>query len=747
MRRIMWFSVGFATACVLCAYLLPSGGSIPLIAIVFALGIAAGLLGRQWDVFRRVACCAVGCAVGLGWFLLFRSNYLMPAIQRDGVTEFAVITATGFAEITDYGMVLEGKVQLEGKSYQVRTYLDEQKDVEPGDTLAGEFRFRVTTPDGEDPISYHQGKGIFLIASQKGDLSHTKSEAVTWKTYPAILRGQIQNLLRECFPEDVFPFVQALLLGNKSELDYETQTNFEISGIAHIVAVSGLHVSILFGVINTLTFKRRYLTALISMPLLLLFAAVAGFTPSVNRACIMIGLMILASVCNREYDSGTALAFACLVMLIINPYVITSVSLQLSAASVAGIILFSGRIHNWMQGFLGTGKGKGALPRLCRWITSSVSVTLSATSLTVPLCAWYFGTVSVIGVVTNLLVLWAVSILFYGIIAVCLVSLLSLSVAKLLAGLFAWLGRYILTVSDICANVPLAAVYTKSIYVVFWVVFLYILLAVFLLSRKKQPCVLICCAVVSLCLVLLLSWTEYQADECRVTVLDVGQGQCILLQSGGQTFLVDCGGDRDTLAADTAAETLLSQGITHVNGMILTHGDLDHSGGVPHLLTRIDTDLLFLPGVADSGTGEALAALTEGQTLWVKDTVQLTAGDTTLTVFGPIYEAESNENSLCVLFETENCAILITGDRSGFGERMLLRMEEVPDVDLLIAGHHGSKYSTCTELLEAVKPETVIISVGENAYGHPAPELLQRLEDFDCTVYRTDEDGTVIYRR
>ena len=97
---------------------------------------------------------------------------------------------------------------------------------------------------------------------------------------------------------------------------------------------------------------------------------------------------------------------------------------------------------------------------------------------------------------------------------------------------------------------------------------------------------------------------------------------------------------------------------------------------------------------------------------------------------------------------TEKCDILITGDRNGFGERSLLRNAEIPEADILVAGHHGARSSTCQELLEAVKPEIVCISAGEgNPYGHPAPELLKRLTDFGCTVYRTDQNGTITIRR
>ena len=119
-----------------------------------------------------------------------------------------------------------------------------------------------------------------------------------------------------------------------------------------------------------------------------------------------------------------------------------------------------------------------------------------------------------------------------------------------------------------------------------------------------------------------------------------------------------------------------------------------------------------------------------------------------MTIFGPEFVEEDNENSLCVLFETENCVILITGDRSGFGERMLLREFQLPDVDILVAGHHGSRYSTTEDLLDTVTPETVLISVSEdNNYNHPASELLARLEERGCMIYRTDECGTITIRR
>lgn len=126
----------------------------------------------------------------------------------------------------------------------------------------------------------------------------------------------------------------------------------------------------------------------------------------------------------------------------------------------------------------------------------------------------------------------------------------------------------------------------------------------------------------------------------------------------------------------------------------------------------------------------------------------LTFGTGKMWIYPATFPGTSNESSLCVLFETEKCAILITGDRSAFGERSLLRNYDIGQVDVLIAGHHGSKNSTCQELLEAVQPTYVCISAGaDNPYGHPAPQTLERLARFGCQVYRTDTMGTIIIRR
>ena len=242
----------------------------------------------------------------------------------------------------------------------------------------------------------------------------------------------------------------------------------------------------------------------------------------------------------------------------------------------------------------------------------------------------------------------------------------------------------------------------------------------------------------------MLSSLGPRLDECRLTVLDVGQGQCLLLQSRGRTLVVDCGGRSEEGAADAAAEMLLSQNIPGVQALALTHYDRDHSGGVRNLLTRVEPGSLILPGEA----GEFALQTPSRPLTFLSEPASMPLGAGTVW-FYPYYGANSaHENSMAILFETENCVILITGDWDAAGERALLEHVRIPHADILVVGHHGSKNAASPELLEAAAPGAAVISVGaNNSYGHPSPQTLDRLREAGCAVYRTDQQGTIIFRR
>ena len=745
MRRLMWFALGFSAACFLCAYLwLTDGLWIPVL-VAAASFAGTWILSRKFKWLRCAAAVFLGCAVGFLWFQIYSGSYLSRVCLYDGNVCNINARCTDYGYETDYGTAVEVITEIGGKPVRMKVYLDEAREANPGDLLSGEFRFRVTTPDGSNAPTAHQGRGIFLLAYQEGNVEiQLPQQRPAW-VFAAQLRHRLLEILDFHFPEDTASFAKALLLGDRTGIDYETNTNFKLAGISHIIAVSGLHVTILFTLINILCLKRRWMTALFGIPALVLFAAAAGFSPSITRACIMQCLMIAATALNREYDGPTELAFSCLVMLLVNPLVITSVSFQLSVGCMIGIFLFSRRISGYLAEQYR--KRKKRFRKIGQWIIGSVAVTLSAMITTTPLVAYYFGTISLVGIVTNLLTLWVISFIFYGIILVCILAAFWNPAASAVAAVVAWPIRYVLTVSKLLASFPLSAVYTTSLYIVIWLVFCYILLAEFLLSKTKKPVTLVCCMVIGLCVALTASWLETSTDDAVFTALDVGQGQCILLQSEGKTYMVDCGGSDGETVADLAAEYLLSRGVFRLDGLILTHFDKDHSSGAAYLLTRIPADLLIVPDCRDEeGILQQLIPLVP-EHIKVRDNISLSYGTTQFSIFGPVVPDSGNESSLAILFQRENCDILVTGDRSGFGERVLLKTANIPQLDILVAGHHGAADASCQELLDATRPETVVISVGENFFGHPAKDVLDRFSAIGAAVFRTDQQGTIIRRR
>lgn len=741
----MWFAVGFSLACAMGAYLLSDGWL--LLFGTFCLIACVSIWHMQSPLPRKAVCVLLGCVIGFVWFWCFDFLYLSAVRQMDGQAVSLDIEITGYDRPSEYGITVEGKTELNGKTYPVQLYINESVTVSPDDRVEGGFVLRYTGCGAQKP-TYHQGKGVFLLCYPKGENTVLHQDKIPVRYFAAVWRQKILSWLDTLFPEDTAPFAKALLLGDTTGLDYETKWAMKTAGVYHVVAVSGMHVSIVFALVYLLCGKQRILTAVIGLPALLLFAALAGFSHSIVRACIMQGLMILAMLVNKEYDPPTALAAAVLLILISNPLSITSVSLQLSAGCMIGIFLFTQKIHGYLlKGTkLESAKGKTLKARLVRWVVGSVSVTLGAMSLTTPLCAIYFGSVSFSGILTNLLILWMISVLFYGIIAACLLGAIWLPVGIWIGGAVSLPMRMILWVTDMISKLPVSAVYTSSIYIVAWLIFSYVLLTVFLKTKKKHPAVLIVCILAGLLGAVTCSYLEPRMDDYRVTAVDVGQGQCLLLQTDGKYYMVDCGGDNGDDAAEEATKLLLSQGIFRLDGLILTHYDLDHAGGALQLLSRIPADTVYLPILdGESDVRDALAERYADRIYWVKES--LTLQQASLSIYPSSETQDDNESSLCILFQPENCDILITGDRSEVGERELMEQVKLPDLEILVAGHHGSRNSTSWELLNATRPEIVIISVGkDNSYGHPTWETLERLQLFGCSIYRTDIEGTIIFR-
>ena len=400
LRRLVWFTIGFAFACFLGIYFLYADALL-LVAAACGIVITVCLLLPK-KLWRQVAACiATGCMIGAFWLWCYDAYYLSFARACDMQTRSIHVVITQYAQETQTGASTTGEVALNGKKFTAKLYLDDADKLQPGDVVEGKFKLAFCGAGGSKAGTSYAAKGIFVIAYQKGDVSVVQNAGNVG--FAQKLHVSIKQTIDKVFPDDTRAFARALLLGDSSLLSYETDTAFKVSGIRHIIAVSGLHVSILLSLVYMLMGKRRVLTALVGIPVLIMFAAIAGFTPSINRACIMQSLMILAMLFNRQYDPSTSLAFAVLVMLFVNPMTLTSVGFQLSVGCIFGIFLFSHKISNYLhdEKRFGPAKGKRLRAKATRWIIASISVTISASDLCDILKAQFTGDFSYSGVTGN----------------------------------------------------------------------------------------------------------------------------------------------------------------------------------------------------------------------------------------------------------------------------------------------------------------------------------------------------------
>lgn len=728
MRTLFWFSIGTALSCGVGLRLL--WDAMPLFlacALLLAVSLAGLSLRFRW--LRRAAAAAFGILLGSCLLGLQQRNDYAPLLALDGQTLPVTLTAQADSVPGLYSQSVRAEMNIGGKRYSVQAYLGDGQKAQAGNILRGDFRIRVTLPGGSKQNTVSSGRGIFAQLSPKGDIAIEAGQEKEIHYLPQRLGARAKEAVERCFPEDTAAFAKSLLLGDTSDLSYAEETALRISGIRHIVAVSGLHVAILFGFIWVLCARRPWPAFLLGVPLLVLFGAMVGNTPSVVRACLMAALLILARLTRRSYDPLTALAFAVLWLLIDNPFVIAAAGFQLSVLCVLGILLFQRPISERLSALFQKLPGGKAL-------ADSLAVSLSATVLSLPVSVYYFGTASLIGPVTNFLILWLLPFVFGGILAVAVLGPVVPVLGTMLGWLTAWPIRLVLRIAGCLSGLPMAAVYTCNPYVVYWLIGVYALLLTWLLLGRKRGWIFVSVGAASLALITALWGYGPRMDDCRLTVLDVGEGQSLLLQSGGQSALIDCGGYSDTVCADKAWQMLRSQNFYDLDLLLFTHFDRDHFGGTENFLTQIPAERTILPGASE------LLPLGE----IVTEDRAIPFGKGVLHLFPYTGGNKTQENSMAILFETEDCGILITGDLDVAGERRLVKNHAL-GADILVVGHHGSKYATCPELLDAVQPELAVISVGENNYGHPTQEVLDRLEEAGCTVRRTDLEGTIIIRR
>jgi len=375
---------------------------------------------------------------------------------------------------------------------------------------------------------------------------------------------------------------------------------------------------------------------------------------------------------------------------------------------------------------------------------------LGATILTTPLTAFYFGQIALISPVSNLLTLWAVSYAFGGGLLVGVLGAVWPAAGAAAAWLVTPFGRYLNIVIPLLAEFPLASVPTTNVFYRLWVVYVYALLALALvLPGKKRLRVPVICSALLLAGAVALTNLDFHTGTMTVKVLEVGQGQSVLIRSEDRLALVDCGGDFHKNAGDIAADQIQALGRSELDLLVISHYHTDHANGVAQLLERIDVKQIALPDVEpQSMLRQRILEMAQQNHIpvtFIREETELPLGkQAVFTVLPPLGEGDTNELGLTVLCTAGDYDVLLTGDMGTSMEKRLVEKYDLPDVELMVAGHHGSKYANSQLLLDTVKPDIAVFSAGENnSYGHPTQEAMDRFAAVGAQMYRTDTMGTV----
>lgn len=745
-RRLAVAACGFSAAIFAANYILSRERLIYAAVLSAFLGALLLLPRSKW--LRPGALALLSFALGI---LCYQFNY----DRTVGRTlDFEGESHEIYAELIDYPAVYEDYCRLEvkllGEELPKLKAIVYDNDMSctgllPGQRISftGTVR-RADTVYGES-YDYYYSRGIYLKISARESIELLEEKG---GSYPILrLSHGLAEHIGDIFPQDTAAFMQALLLGDKSLL-YEDQglhLALTRAGFMHIVAVSGMHVAFLVGLLRLLMGAGRR-SSVLCLLLVWLFVLISGASPSAVRAGFMQSILLMAPLLRRENDPPSSLSLALALILLQNPFAAASVSLQLSFAAVAGIFCFSGRIYAWFMDRL-PWLGKS---RFRSYGAMNVAGSLGVMVFTTPLTALHFGYIPVLALLSNIAGLWAVSLCFgLGWIS-CALSLLPVA-GSLAAWLCAWFARYIFLVARLVSALPVAVLYLENTLLVPWLLgcyALFILCAHFKKSFRLRVALPGCLSLLSLIMILCYVNYDYNKGRDTLAVIDMGQGLCTAALGEDCTLVVDCGGEYSLEdVGELAGKYLISRGRRKVDVLLLTELSREHAGGVPMLMEMVEVERLLLPRTraGDELTEKILAAAAEKgvETAYIEADTSLALGAAELELLAG--RSGNGEVRLSVLLELSGCRALVTGE-TGEGERRLAEACRGRDISLLVEGSHGCGDSCSRSFLSAVDAGTAVLSVGFNYQDCPAEETLERLALCGYNVYRTDLDGTVEIR-
>lgn len=634
---------------------------------------------------------------------------------------------------------------------------------------------KVTLPPSQrnpglfDYQLYLKTKGVgVILQSDTSRITILTDHSSAFFTMLARLKYGFQNRLAEVMAPDAFGLMIGMLFGDCSLIGEETYEAFQKNGIAHILSVSGIHVGIVYLFISRLFGRKRTrVFYLVTALMLVLYAALAEFSPSVVRAVVMIVIHMFSKVAYQRYDFISCTSVSALAMLLVNPFNLFSTGFQLSFIAVFCLASLLPLVNRMLSTIEESGKNE-LLTAGLRYLSPLLIIQAGMA----PLTAYLFNYFSVVSLFLNIPII-AISSLIIP-IGICLIPVsffggvifgIGAMTAEFLVHCMLWMNDLFFLPGIGFFNMTSPEI---LLLILFYCFFFFLSSEYFriLYQRKHRRAIANCCCIIMLLSFLISAVVDDGYRDGSLIFLDVGQGDCLHIRTdSGKNILIDGGGSQGFKVGEKILlPYLLKNGVKSIDLAIATHLHDDHYLGLQELAGQIKIKKLALYEANQLREQEILADtvlkrenllyLAEGDRIRIEE-------DFWIDVLYPdkqsvaayerliLEEDDENRSSLLLKVSAKGMTILMTGDLGLEGEEEVLRHYEdssgVLVSDVLKIGHHGSRYSTGAEFLDAVSPEIAVFQVGKNNFGHPHPSVIEKCLKKDIIVYRNDLDGAIIF--
>ncbi len=635
-------------------------------------------------------------------------------------------------------------ILLNGKEVKVKAFFNEET------SLLAQARIRAVCTFSYPSEEYLHSNYMSSINLQANVSSYEMGEVPFPINLIYDLREKSIRLLNQ-YGGSQAGIMQALLCGYRSSIQADsTYDAFKQSGIAHLVAVSGAHLAITTMALSlVLKFLRvpKRVNVVITILFLLAYLVFSGIPISALRAAIMCVLALVADISKRRNATLNSLAICIIAFIFTDASISVSISLFLSAASTLGIVLFSNLFCAWAK------KSSAVVQNL---FAGPMSMTISANLMTMPFSAAIFKILPIVAPISNLLVTPFFTIACVSGLIALIVSMIFQGIAPFAIGCAGLCASPIGIIASKLSALPYSCIDVElnGVFAILLSALIALLLVMFKPIFRGRHIAIFSCALALFLLVTSIRLPNSSTE--RIIMLDVGQGDAFIVQSAGKTLLIDTGNERLELAS-----SLSYAGINKIDAVSISHSDSDHCDSLESI-TCLSSNAKFICAKSLIDCTCLKCSEVESQAIeifGIEDLLSVSPGDHfkignfDFEVLWPKRYTDDggNADSLCLSASLDinedgssDWKAVFTGDAESDELEEILNNEDIGDIDVLKVGHHGSNDSVSESVLERLKPEYALISVGEgNSYGHPTSQTLKLLEDSDIQVLRSDLQGVV----